>query len=161
LRLGVAGHGHVEEALREGALGIGSGGHHREVFGIVELAVDGEAEEPEEQSVVLDHHRHGRCYRGAGIARDDEIDLVDIEELRIEARHRRRIALVVVPDELHWPAEEAAFGVDVFLPDLHGQQRRLADGGEPAGERHAKADGDRLVGAGGGERGQGHCEHRG
>jgi len=52
--------------------------------------------------------------------------------------------LVVVVDELHRSAEQAAPLVHVVLPDLHGQQRRLAVGGESAGQRHAEADLDRV-----------------
>ena len=34
----------------------------------------------------------------------------------------------------------------VLLPDLGAEQRLLAVGGERAGQRHAKTDGDRLAG---------------
>ena len=80
------------------------------------------------------------------VAADHQIDLVDVEQLRVDAGHRRRIALIVVVDELHRPAEEPALGVDVLLPDLHREERRLAVGREPAGQRHAEADLDRLGG---------------
>src|SRR5262249_55522479 len=39
---------------------------------------------------------------------------------------------------------QAALGIDVGLRDLHGQERALAVGREPAGQRHAEADGERL-----------------
>src|SRR5207237_10777823 len=50
--------------------------------------------------------------------------------------------------QLRRPPEQAALLVDVVLPDLHGQQRRLAVGGEAAGESHAEADLDRVGRAG-------------
>src|SRR5204862_7925144 len=64
-----------------------------------------------------------------------------------DARHRGRVALIVVIDQLHRPAEEPALGVDLLLPDLHSEQGRLATGGETTGQPHAKADLDRLGGA--------------
>src|SRR5262249_31207786 len=76
----------------------------------------------------------------------DQIDLVDVEQLVVDAGHRRRIGLVVVIDELDRTAEEPALGVDVFLPNLLGEQRRLAVGRKPAGLRYAIADLDRLAG---------------
>src|SRR5262249_56575762 len=89
--------------------------------------------------------RGGRTYGGAEAA-DDQIDLVDVEQLGVDARHRRRIGLVIVINELDRTAEEPALGVDVFFPNLLGEQRRLAVGREPAGLRYAVADLDRLAG---------------
>src|SRR4029453_3813123 len=57
-----------------------------------------------------------------------------------------RIGLVVVIDELDRTAEQPALGVDVFFPNLLGEQRRLAVGRKPAGLRYAIADLDRLAG---------------
>src|SRR5262249_1035980 len=54
----------------------------------------------------------------------------------------------VVIDELHRPAEQAALGVDVVLPDVDRQQGGLAVHGQAAGERHPEADLDRLGGVG-------------
>jgi hypothetical protein len=42
-------------------------------------------------------------------------------------------------------AEQAAFLVDLFLPDLQAEQRLLAVRRQWAGERHGKADLDRLA----------------
>ena len=47
------------------------------------------------------------------VAGDDEIDLVDVEQLGVDARHGRRVGLVVVVDELDLAAEQAALRVDV------------------------------------------------
>jgi hypothetical protein len=82
---------------------------------------------------MLDRHRHRRGDQVGAIARDDQVYLVDIEQLCIDPGHGRRTALVIVIDELDRPAQEPALGVDVVLPDLHRQERRLAGGGEPAG----------------------------
>jgi hypothetical protein len=100
--------------------------------------------QPEEQAVVLDRDRHRRRDHVRAIARDDHVDLVDIEQLGVDPRHRRRIGLVVVIDELNRPAQQTLLGVDVVLPDLHRQQCRLAGAGKPAGQRHAKTDRDRF-----------------
>ena len=52
----------------------------------------------------------------------------------------RRIALIVVADELNRPAEQATRRVDVVFPDLHPEQRHFAGAGELAGKRHAQTD---------------------
>jgi hypothetical protein len=75
--------------------------------------------------------------------------LVDVEQLRVDPGHRRRLRLVVVVDELDGPTEEAALLVHVILPELHGQEGGLALRGEASGQSHAEADLDRIGGAGG------------
>ena len=62
------------------------------------------------------------------------------------ARHRVRLALIIVVDEPDRAAEQPALGVDLLLPDLHAEQRLLAVGGQRAGLRHGEADLDRLSG---------------
>ena len=84
----------------------------------------------------------GRDHVGR-IAADHEIDFVDVEQLGVDARHIRRIGLVVIIDELDLTAEQAAFGVDLFFPDIRAEQRLLAVRRQRAGERHAEADLDR------------------
>jgi hypothetical protein len=86
----------------------------------------------------------GRDHVG-GVARGDDVDLVDVEELGVQARNVRRIRLVVVVDQLDRPIEQAALLVDVFFPNLRRQQRRFAVGRQRAGQVHAEADGQRLV----------------
>ena len=81
------------------------------------------------------------------VAADDQVDLVDVEQLGVDARHRRRIGLVVVVDQLDRAGRAARpsglmSSSQIFLR----QQRRLAVGSEPAGQRHAEADLDRLTG---------------
>src|SRR5262249_48845607 len=43
---------------------------------------------------------------------------------------------------------ERALGFEIFFRNLRGEQRGLAVGREPAGQRHAEADLDRLAGLG-------------
>src|SRR4029077_15453314 len=57
-----------------------------------------------------------------------------------------RPGLTVVISQWHRPAEQAALGVDFLFPDLGAEQRLLAVGGERAGQRHAEADLDRVLG---------------
>ena len=146
LRLRALLHRDVEEALGEGGLRVRPRRDHHEIVRVVELGVDREAEQPDERLLLLDDDRHGRRQHGGGVGADDQLDLVDVEQLRVDARHGRRVALVVVVDELDRPAEQPALGIDVLLPDLLGEQRGLAVGREPAGQRHAVADLDRLAG---------------
>src|SRR5262245_10845333 len=92
------------------------------------------------------HGHHGRGRRHRGIGPDDEIDLVDLEQLGVDARHWARRTLIVVVDELDWAPEQAALGVGLLLPDLHAQQRLLAVRRQRASQRHGEADLDRLPG---------------
>jgi len=152
LRLGILRFRHFEEAARERRLWGRPVGNHGEVLVVLELVVDAGAEQADEQFLARHGHRHGGGNLRRGIAADDQIDLVDIEQLRIDRGHFGRLALVVVIDELHRPPEQATLRVDVGLPDLHGDERHLAVGGERTGKRHAEPDLDRLLG----RRGAGH-----
>ena len=135
---------HLEEAAREGGLRCRAVRNHREIFRIVESLVHAGAEQAHEQLLFLDGDRHRRSDLGRGIAAHDQVNFVDIEQLGVDAGHLRRIALIVVVDELNRPAEQPAFGIDVVFPDLHGDQRHFAVGREGTGQRHAKADFDWL-----------------
>jgi hypothetical protein len=88
----------------------------------------------------------GRGGHGGGVRTEDEVDLVDVEQLRVDAGHRRGVRLVVVIDELDRTTEKTALGVDLLLPDFHAQQRLPAVGGKRASERHGEADRNRLPG---------------
>ena len=131
-----------------------AGRQHREVFRVMELAVDIERKQPDESLAPLHDDRHGGRVHVGGIGPDDKVDFVDVEELRVDARHRRRIGLVVVIDQLDLASEQSAFGVDFRFPDLGAEQRLLAVRRERAGERQAKADLDRLAGLRGCGRGR-------
>jgi hypothetical protein len=110
----------------------------------VELAIGIERKQSKNQSIVLDHHRQCRDHLIGRIAGNRQIHLVDVEQLRIDPGHRRGIALVVVIDELHRPAQQSALGVDVLGPNLHRQQAGLADHRQSARQCHAQADRNRL-----------------
>src|SRR5262245_8818436 len=75
----------------------------------------------------------------------DQIDLVDVEQLGIDAGYRRRIGLIIIINELHGTAEQSASSIDILFPDLLGKQRGLAVGRKPACQRHAVADLDGLA----------------
>jgi hypothetical protein len=72
---------------------------------------------------------HGQGNHVGAVAADDQIDLVDVEELGVDARDGVRLGLIVVVDELDRATEQPALGVDILFPDLLRQQRRLAVGG--------------------------------
>ena len=55
----------------------------------------------------------------------EEVNLVYVEQLLVERRDHRRVALIIVVDELDGSAEQTAVGIDILLPDLLGQQGRL------------------------------------
>src|SRR5690606_31025688 len=73
-------------------------------------------------------------------------DFVDVEQLGVNARHRRRRTLVVIVDKLYRTAEQAALLVGLFLPDFHAEESLLAIGGKRTGQRHAEANSDRFTG---------------
>ena len=57
----------------------------------------------------------------------------------------RRVALIVVVDELDLASEQAALGVGFLDPEAMGEGGRLAVAGEAAAERQGIADADRPV----------------
>ena len=95
-----------------------------------------------EHPLALDDNGHGRGDEIGPIAGDDKVDFVDIEELAVDAWHSGRLGLVVIVDQLHGPSDEAAFLVDLLLPDLHGQESGFAIGSKGPGEGHAQANAD-------------------
>ena len=147
LRLRILRRRDLEEALGERLFRRRTGRQHREIFRVVKLAVGIEREQADEGLALLHDDRNGRRDHVGGVGTDDEVDFVDVEQLGVDAGHVRRVGLVVVIDELNLAAEQAAFGVDLFLPDLGAEQRLLAVGRQRAGQRHAKADFDWAAGA--------------
>ncbi len=98
LRLRVHGHRRLQEALGRSVLGVGAVGQDLEIAGIVEGVVHPGAEERHEHQIALHHDRHRRRDLVGGVGGDHEVDLVDLQELGVDARHRRRVRLVVVED---------------------------------------------------------------
>ena len=47
--------------------------------------------------------------------------------------------MIIVVNKLDLTAEQAAARVNLLLPDLIGEQRRLAAAGEAAAQRHSEA----------------------
>ena len=129
-----------------GRLRVGPGRNHAEVVRIIECAVHRGPEQADEDLLSLHGDRHCRRQQVGAVAADDQVDLVDVEQLGIDAGHRRRIGLIIIIDELHRTAEQPAFGIGILLPDFLGEQGGPAVGGESARQRHAVADLDRLPG---------------
>ncbi len=145
LRLGIECHRRVEEPLRPADRRLRACRHDLEITVVVEFRVDVETEQRHERHVPLHDDRHCGSDDVRTVPGDEQVDLVDVEQLVVDARHRRGVGLVVVVDELDLTAEKAATGVDVLGPDLHRDQRRLAVAGERSGEAHAEADLQRLL----------------
>src|SRR5581483_9068231 len=100
-----------------------------------EVVVDPGAEQTDEQSVLGDDQRHRRGDLRRGITAEHEVDFVDVDQLAVDAGDLRRARLIIVIDELHLAAEQTALGVDVVLPDFHGDKRHLAVRRERPGQR--------------------------
>jgi hypothetical protein len=94
---------------------------------------------------MADDDRHGRRDHVGRVTADHDVHFIDVEQLGVDARNGRRVGLVIVINELYRPTEKPALGVDLFLPDLHREQRRFAVRRQAAGQRHAKADRDRVL----------------
>jgi hypothetical protein len=150
----------LEEAEGERGLRVRTRGDHGEELRILELGVHREPEQDDEHLALLHDHRHGGRRHVGRIGTDHEVDLVDVEQLGVDARNGRRIGLIVVEDELHRSPEQSALGVDLLFPDLHAEQRLLAVGGERAGQRHGEADGDRIAALRAGRRHEGERGHQ-
>ncbi len=70
----------------------------------------------------------------------DEIHLIDIEQLGVDAGHIGGLGLVIVVDQFDLAAQESPPGVYIVPPDLHRQQCRLPGRTQGAGQRHAKTE---------------------
>ena len=110
------------------------------------LAIGGDAEQPDRQIIMLLHRQDRRHDHVRSVRPDDQVDLVDFNQLGVDARNERWIALIVVVDEFDRPSEQPALGVDVILPDLYGEQDLLAVWRHRAGQSDAEADTDWIGG---------------
>ena len=138
--------GELEEAVGEGLLRLGPGRQHREVLVVMESAVGGIGENADGGHLVLHHDRNGGRHHIGRVRPDHQVDFVDVDQLGVELRHVRRIALVVIEHQLDRPPQQPALGVDVVAPDLQRGQHLLADRRHAAGQRHGHADPDRIGG---------------
>ena len=87
-------------------------------------------EQADQHFLLLNHHGHRRRQQVGARPADDDVDLVDVEQLLVQGGDGRRIALIVVVDELDSAAEQPALGIDIVLLDPLREQRRLAVGSE-------------------------------
>jgi hypothetical protein len=92
-------------------------------------------------SLAFGHDRRkGRGNHVRPIRPDDEVDFVDFNEFRVNARDGVWPGLIVVIDELDGPAKQATLGIDFFLPDLGAEQRLLAGARERTSLSHTETD---------------------
>ena len=133
----------LEEAL--GPAGRVAPGRIIEPLVVLHGVVHLEREVTHEQEVALLDERHDRRRRHGAVGRDQEVDFVDIEQLRVDAGRGRRVRLIVVGDQLDLAVEQPALLVDVFDPHLQREQRGLAAAAERARLRDADADLDRSL----------------
>ncbi len=112
---------------------------------VADLAVHLEREIPHQQQAALLDERHDRRGRHGRVGREQQIDLVDVDQLGVDRRRLRCARLVVIDDQFDLAAEQAALGIDIVAPDFDAEQRSLAAAGEAAGLRHRHADLDRRL----------------
>ena len=112
---------------------------------VADLAVHLEREVPHQQQAALLDQRHDRRRRHRRVGREQEIDLVDVQQLRVDRRGLGSARFVVIDDKFDLAPEQATPGVDIVTPDLDAEQRSLAAAREAAGLRHAHADFDRRL----------------
>ncbi len=112
----------------------------------MELAVGGVGQDADRGLLVLHQHRDCRSDHVGRVWADQQVDFVDIDQLGVDPRHVRRIALVVIEHKLDRAPEQPALGVDVVTPNLQRRQHLLAGRRHAAGQCHAEADPDRLRG---------------
>ena len=75
---------------------------------VADLAVHLKREVADQQQAALLDQRHDRRRRHGRIGRKQEIDLVDVEQLRIDRRGLRGARLVVIDDKFDLATEQAA-----------------------------------------------------
>jgi hypothetical protein len=92
----------------------------------VECLVCAESENSDCRSLALDDCRHGGGNDVGAVRANQEVDFVDAHQFFIYSWRIRRTALIVVINELHRAAEQAAFLVDIVAPDLEAGQHLLA-----------------------------------
>jgi hypothetical protein len=117
--------GEIEHAFgiigRRGALRV-----HGEIFRIFEALVCSQSENADCGPVGLYDRRHRRGDDVGTVRPDQQIDFVHAHELGVDRRRVRRIALVIVVDQLDRTPQQTAFGVDVVTPDFQTGQDLLA-----------------------------------
>ena len=111
----------LEIAFGERLTRFRPGGNHREISTVVKFLVRIETEQADQQLALLHDHRQRRRNEIGTIGPVDEIDLIDVEQLGVDAGYVRWIRLIVVVHKLDLAAEEAALGVDLLFPDLGAQ----------------------------------------
>ncbi len=96
---------------------------------------------------ALDHHlavalghAHRRQDRRGGVGPHDQVDLVDGDQLLVEAARHVGLGLVVEQDVFDGPAQEAVPAVDVLDHDLGGDLVDHRGLREEAGQRQRAAD---------------------
>ena len=119
-------HRGIEEWLHDRQGRFFAGRENAEKLVIFELGVIGEAEQADQHHVVLHRERYRRGDEGRAVAAVDEIDFIDVEELGVDRRHIRRIALIVVVNQFDLPSQQATLGIDILGPHGHCQQGRFA-----------------------------------
>ncbi len=159
LRLRILRGRNLEEAFGERLFWRRARRQHREIFRVVKIMVGIECEQANQDLALSHDRRDGRGHQVRPVWADDEVDLVDVEQLRVDAGHTVGFGLVIVIDELHRPAEQAALGIGFLFPDLGAEQRLLAGARERAGLCHAKADLDWCAAALCEKSGRHECRH--
>ena len=154
-RLGLLLHRDLEIAFGERLTRFRPGRNHREVSLVAKFPVRIETEQADQQLALLHDHRQRRRNEIGAIRPVDEIDLVDVEQLGVEARYVRWIRLIVVVHKLDLAAQKAALSVGLLFPDLGAEQCLLAVRRQWTGQRQAKADLNRIAGLRRGWRGRG------
>src|SRR5262249_13603240 len=130
----------LEETFSESQVRLWPGRNHHEVLRVVNLRVDRERHEAEEKFPTFHDQRHCWCHGVISVAADHDIDLLDVEQMLVNAGDELGVRLIVDADELHRPAEELTVGIDVLLPDLVGESSCLAVRCESARERQTISD---------------------
>ena len=111
----------------------------------MELLVTIEREKADQEFLLLHGDGYRRCDQIGAVRSVDEIDFIHVKQLGVDSGNVGRIGLVVVIDKLDLAAQQAAFGVDFFLPNLGAKQRLLAIGRKRTGQRQTKSDLDRIA----------------
>ena len=104
-----------------------------EVLVVPDLLIDLEREVSDQQQVTLFDQRNDRSGRVGPVGRNEQIDLIHVQELGVDTRRHRRIALVIVHDQLDRAPEQSAACIDVVAPDFQRDQSGFSPATQRAG----------------------------
>src|ERR1017187_2938310 len=145
-RLGFHCHRSLEKTFRCRSASSGPVRQHLEVFVIIVFFVHRDSAGADKHLLTLHDDGEGGGLHGGAVAPEHQVDLIDVEQLAVDAGDQCGVGLIVVIDELDGPAKQPPSAIDVVTPHLDCEQRRFSISAKWTRLRHAESNLDRLCG---------------